>query len=202
MHVQFEFTKDDLVDASERILARSRNIRAEKRKAAFYLALWTWLIVFAIFFEYPAWGAMVSLGAALIMVAAYPSLYKANLRKRLRALHRERYGEKLEDVNLPVCEVELTPIGVWTRQGGVQIIREWENVEEIKETSDSIDIFDKDGSGVIVRKRAFHSQSEQRQFVELARQYFVFCRAGVLRQSALPPSSPSEDILVDRLDDK
>jgi len=41
-------------------------------------------------------------------------------------------------------------------------------VVEIKETSDSVDIFTRDGGGVIVRNRAFASTAERAHFVELA----------------------------------
>ena len=50
-----------------------------------------------------------------------------------------------------------------------QLLYEWTSVQEIKETQDSIDIFTSDGSGVIVRDRAFETLAEKARFVEFAR---------------------------------
>jgi hypothetical protein len=55
----------------------------------------------------------------------------------------------------------LTAVGVWIRQLNKQTTYEWESVEEIEETEDSVDIYTKDGGGLIVRKRAFTSPAEQ-----------------------------------------
>jgi hypothetical protein len=49
-----------------------------------------------------------------------------------------------------------------------QIKYGWQAVEEIKETGDSVDIFTRDGGGVIVRNRAFQSNADRVKFVELA----------------------------------
>jgi hypothetical protein len=59
-----------------------------------------------------------------------------------------------------------------------QIVLEWESVEEITESEDSVDIFTRDGGGVIVRKRAFKSSEELEQFIGLAQSYLEVCRMG------------------------
>ena len=48
---------------------------------------------------------------------------------------------------------------------------EWTSVEEIVVTDDSVDFFTRNWCGLVVRKRAFQSLTEQWQFVELAKQY-------------------------------
>ena len=50
-----------------------------------------------------------------------------------------------------------------------QVILEWQRVEAIEETSDSVDIFTRDGGGVVIRSRAFGSEGERSQFIEIAR---------------------------------
>jgi hypothetical protein len=65
--------------------------------------------------------------------------------------------------------MELTENGIWTRQLGTQIIFEWANVEDVVENEDDIEFVMRDGGGVIVRKRAFASTDEQRQFMEVTR---------------------------------
>ena len=44
----------------------------------------------------------------------------------------------------------------------------WSNIEEITETADSIDFFTSKGGGVIVRKRAFASDTECEKYHDAA----------------------------------
>jgi len=68
-----------------------------------------------------------------------------------------------------ICEVELLSEGVKVRQMNRQILYEWTMVEDIQETSDSVEILTQDGGGVIVRNRAFASPQERTMFVQSAR---------------------------------
>ena len=174
MHIQFEFTQDDLIDVSKRFLARSKVVRSWRWKGLLSTAFLAWLLVFMFFFSTPIKGIIVGLVAAAIAALIYPSTHKRGVEKRLRKLHQEKLGDAISFI----CEVELTPVGVWVRQLNKQIMHEWESVEEIKESDDSIDIFTREGGGVIVRKRAFKSSEEQKQFIELAQSYLELCRVG------------------------
>lgn len=174
MHVQFEFTQEDSIDASKRFLARSEVVRSARLKGMLANAVLAWAIVFIAFLRTttPAYGALFGLVAAVVTALIYPALYQSGLERRLRNLHREKLG----DSGPFICEVELTAVGVWVRQLNKQITHEWESVEEIEETTDSIDIYTKDGGGVIVRKRAFESSKEQARFIELAESYLELSR--------------------------
>jgi hypothetical protein len=174
MHVRFEFTQDDLIDVSQRFLARSKMVRSWRWKGMLYTALLAWLLTFMFFLGSPAKGLVIGLIAAVVSALIYPSLHRSGVEKRLRKLHQEKLGE----AGPFICEVELTPIGVWVRQMNIQTTHEWEGVEEIKETEDSVDILTRDGGGVVVRKRAFNSPDEQKQFIELAESYLELCRVG------------------------
>jgi hypothetical protein len=195
MHVQFEFTQEDSIDATQRFLARSEIVRSWRLKGMLFTAVLAWLLVFIVFLRasMPVYGVVFGLTAAVISGLIYPSLYKSGVERRLRKLHEEKFGAS----DIFICEVEITPIGVWVRQTNKQITYEWESVEEIKETEDSLDIFTRDGGGVIVRKRAFASAAEQRQFKELAQSYLELCRIGnpeaapqlTSHSSGLPDSS-------------
>lgn len=165
MRVQFEFTRDDLIDASKRFSARSKVVRSWKWNGMFYAALFAWLLVFAFFYQTPFKGALIGLVAALGSALIYPVFHKSGMEKRLRKLHQEILGNE----NSFVCEVDLTQAGFSVSQINRQIKYEWQAVEEIKETRDSVDIFTRDGGGVIVRNRAFQSDAERMRFVELAR---------------------------------
>src|SRR5438132_12074767 len=98
---------------------------------------------------------------------------------------RKLHQEILRNENSFVCEVELTQAGFSVSQISRQIKYEWQAVEEIKETSDSVDIFTRDGGGVIVRNRAFQSPPHR---LGLARwQWPFFTSAGC--QDLVPPGA-------------
>jgi hypothetical protein len=172
MRVQFSYSQEDVVDASVRFSARSKSLRALRHKRTAWAALLSWLLVFAIF-RFSLKAAISGLVAALLVVIIDPFTYNYQHRKNLRKLLKESYGE--ED-NF-VCEVELLPEGLKTSGENSQCRTEWETIEEIVSTDDSVDIFGRKGGGVIVRNRAFSSAEERQRFIELAREYMNLAKA-------------------------
>jgi len=164
MHVQFEFTQEDLVEATQRFLARSKVVRSGRLKGMLATAVLAWLLVFTLSFRTPAKGAILGLIAAVVSALFYPTLHKRAVEKRLRKFHREKLGNK----NSFLCEVELTPAGFSVKSMDRETTYEWKAVEELKETQDSVDIFTRDGGGVVVRNRAFASADDRMRFIELA----------------------------------
>src|SRR5947207_14717343 len=83
MHVQFEFTQEDMFDASRRSLARSEAVRSWRLKGLLYTAVFSWLLVFLFFFllQQPVKGAVVGLIAAVISVSFTPAHVEAELIK-------------------------------------------------------------------------------------------------------------------------
>jgi membrane protein implicated in regulation of membrane protease activity len=130
----------------------------------FYAALFAWLLVFAFLFQTPLKGALFASAAAGIAALSYPYFHKTGAEKRLRKLHQEILGND----NSFVCEVELTETGFSVNQSNRLIRYDWQTVAEIKETSDSVDIFTRNGGGVIVRNRAFQSAADRLRFIDLA----------------------------------
>ena len=174
MHVQFEFTQQDMIDTSKRFMARSEAARAWRLRGLLYTAALTWGAVFLFFLfvvSSPVKGALLGLLAAIISGVLYPGSSQRGLENRLREFHQEKFG----DTDAFICEVELTPIGVWVKQMNTQITHEWESVEEIEETADSVDIVTKLG-GVSVRDRAFSTAEERKKFIELAQGYLELSR--------------------------
>jgi hypothetical protein len=166
MLVQFEFTLEDCVDASKRFLARSKAASWEWQGLA-YSALFTWLLVFAVvtfLYGRPEIGAAIGVVLAALSAVLYPSSYEKTVERRLRKLHLEQF----EAANTFLCEVELKDEGVQVRQMNRQVTYEWSSVEEIQETADSVDIFTRDGGGVVVRNRAFETAADRNEFLELA----------------------------------
>lgn len=172
MHVRFEATEDELLDATQRFLARSKVVRSWRWKDLVAASFIAGLIPFILFFSRPATAIICGVLAALICAAYYPFSHRRTVNKRLRNFIRETLGARVPFI----CEVELTPVGVWVRQLNTQITYEWESVAEIKEAEDSVEIFTREGSGVIVRKRAFESLQEQKRFIEIAEGYLELAR--------------------------
>jgi hypothetical protein len=167
MRVQFECTLEDCLDASKRFLARSQSASWQWQGLA-YSAVFTWLLVFAVvtlIYGKPGLGAAIGVPVAALSAALYPSSYKRTIEKRLRKL----YLREFEAANTFLCDVELKAEGILVRQTDRQTIYEWSSVEEIQDREESIDIFTRDGCGVVVRNRAFAEAASRREFLELAR---------------------------------
>ena|SRR5882762_2414259 len=167
MRVQFEYTIDDIVDVQLRALRRSRAARSWRWRDLITTSLLSGVLLFAIIPE-GLTGKLIMGSIGLILGALlYPKLNEATVKRRLRKLCEENLGGDRSFV----CEVALEQSGIHTKQNGTQIIYAWENVNEIRETEDSVDIYNENGGLVVVRKRAFSAPSEQQRFIELANLY-------------------------------
>lgn len=171
MRIKFDTTIDDYVDAYERASARSGAARSWRRQGAAASALLSGLITgiigFVFFGSSMTAGLIVGIIMAIASGAITWNMHHNTVKKRMHNYFREKFGDR---DSLPF-EVELTETGIWTRQLSTQIIFEWANVEEVLENEDDIEFVMRDGGGVIVRKRAFTSVDEQRQFMEVTRSY-------------------------------
>ena len=174
MRVQFEFTLEDMIDATKRFLARSKVVRSWRSKELIWSAILCWGLVFLVFLKAPLKGAVFGFFAAVIATIVYPSLHKRMVDKRLGKFFKEKFGDK----NSFICEVELTPTGYSTKAMNSQGTYKWESVEEIVTSEDAVSIFARESGGVIVRSRAFTSPAQQQEFFELANKYFEAARAG------------------------
>ena len=173
MTIEFESTIDDLIDAYERVMARSNEARSWQRQGAGTSALLSGLLsgvsVFIIFIFAGSIPAGLAGGtiAAIISAAITWSSYRNSVRRRLEKYYRERFGERK---SFPV-EVELTESGICTKQLGTQILFEWVNVEDINETEDKVEIYTRDGNGLFIKKQDFTSSDKYQQFMKATQQY-------------------------------
>jgi len=163
MRVQFTHSQEDIVDASMRFYARSKVVNENRRNHAFWLALAAGFIVFVLL-GFSGKGLIGGMLMAVVCLILHPWYYRRQQLKGIRAHMKEMYG----DENDFVCTVELLPEGLKTRNINIESIVPWENLQEIVTTNDSVDIFSRRG-GVIVRNRAFSSDEQRQQFVELVR---------------------------------
>jgi YcxB-like protein len=164
MHVQFEYTQADLVDANKRLLRRSNLLLAGSWKDSIYYTLIACGIVYLIWRKDPTLGLAVGLVAGLVVIL-YPKLQKSAIDGKLR----EIAAKVMAEPGPHVCEVELRPEGVWARQTNKQIIYEWKIVEAVEEVDDTVTIYAQDGGGVVIRNRAFKTEDQRSRFLELAR---------------------------------
>lgn len=167
MRVQFEFNHDDLIDATRRFLARSKAVSRWRVKEMIWTGALVWIILFLLFRRNPVTAAIFALVAAMAGAFIYPVLLKRETERRLRKYYEEKFGNERSFL----CEVEITPSGVTTTQKDHEHKFPWSSVEEIQDTNDSVDIFTREGGGVIVRNRAFHSPEERTRFVQMARSF-------------------------------
>ena len=172
MRVQFTYSQEDLVDATMRFSARSKSIRAMRLKRLVWSALLVGSSIFVLF-RFSLKGAIAGAAAVVIIFIADLFTYNYQYRKNLRKIWKEQYGEENEFS----CEVELLPECLKVSGKNSQCRTEWETIEEITSTKDSVDIFGRKGGGVIVRNRAFSSAEERQRFIELARGYMNLAKA-------------------------
>ncbi len=165
MRVQFIYSQEDLVDASLRIMRRSTSVRSTRRNTTIYYAAMAFGVVVLIF-RYSIWGLLGAAILSALLLLVLQLSYENQARKNLRKFVKEQHGSDDQFT----CEVELRPDALITTSEGCQHQREWDKVEEIVSTHDSVDIFVR-GGGVIVRNRAFASAEERARFIDLAQQY-------------------------------
>lgn len=173
MRVQFEFTREDLVDATQRLIAHRKKRKSDILQGSLSTAFALGLIVFFVLRKNPTPGLLGGLIAAGIILVLYPNWQRRNLEDRLHKI----VGEMMAAPGPYVCEVELRPEGLWLRQMDKQTTYEWKSLESIEETPDSVDIFSHDGGGVVVRNRAFSSAAERSRFVQLIRSNLTQAKA-------------------------
>ncbi len=160
MHVQFEFTQDDLIDASKRFSARLKAVRSFQWNGLLATAFLAWLLFFVFLYRTPIQGAIIGLIAAGLTALFYPGSNRKAVDKRMSKISRELFT-----INF-LCEV-LRPMRLRKSNESSDPF-EWPSVEEIKETSDSV-TSSQEGSGVVVRKPSFASPEERLDSNELER---------------------------------
>jgi hypothetical protein len=167
MRVKFEFTEDELFEVYRRSLKRSPTIDSSRRKdRAWFSIIAGGLGILLGSIKGPMAGLIVGALSGLIAALLHPVIYRRAIEKRLRKLVREHH----KCTEPRVCEVELTPAGVWSRQEKTQVIHEWGSVESIDLTEAGVEII-RNGCGLMVRNRAFKSDAERQQFLDLANSY-------------------------------
>ncbi len=167
MRIEFDATIDEFADVHLRLLRHSRMARSARVKTILSTAFLTSLLLFVIIPEpLPMrlfWGSVGAVAAALVSAM----FYERTTRRRLLKYCRERLG-----TDGPVrVQVELTGQGISTKYKGTLIMFEWANVRAMNDMPDCIEFLTRDGGIAVVRKRAFGSPQQLRQFLDLSTEY-------------------------------
>jgi hypothetical protein len=167
MKVHFEFTAKDLAELSERTLGRSRVIQGARLEARLFWAAIVGLLVFAL------------CPGEVLPRAAFSALFAGGLFALMPIFNRgssssntlKYYREQLGGDGPFVCEVELSPAALITRQLGVESKHPWSHVGSISDGPDGIEITYKPMGELLVRSRAFPNLEVRQQFLTLAQKY-------------------------------
>jgi len=89
MYVKFEFTQEDLVDASKRFLSRQTVNHSRGWKNPLLSALAIGVMVFLFIRNQPVIGLLISLVVGGIIFLLYPQLERSGVEGRLRRMAEE-----------------------------------------------------------------------------------------------------------------
>jgi hypothetical protein len=176
MRIQFEATLEDYLDVHERLMARSKVARSWQRQGAAATALLSGLLAGVIVFilsRTTESGLVGGIIAATVGAVISGLMHRNTVKRRMYKYWREQFGDRTTFM----VEMEITESGIWTSQMGTQSTYEWANVEEIKETEETIQFYMRNGGAVFVRKRAFKSPEDEQQFIGHAQRYLDISRS-------------------------
>lgn len=165
MRAEFDATIEDFVYAQILSLRRTNAARRWRWQSIASAGLLTGVFCYLIIPDERTVKLVASVGGAALGAALQHFSYDRKLRKRIRKICLEKYGE-----NPGVFEVELMDSGMWTKWSSEQITFDWANLEVIDDTPRSIDFWMHNGNGFVVQKRAFADTDHYRQFLRRARE--------------------------------
>jgi YcxB-like protein len=165
MKVQFEFSAADVAEVAQRAAERSKTIRDSRWHAA---ASWSALLSLILFLLLE--GAFIIRAAfAVLFGLVVFFLYFRHGRSSPSGRYLQYYREQLGGDGPFLCEVEIGPEGVVTRQSGAEIRRPWSALKGIVETPDAVEFVWHIGGLLVVRDRAFLTPDSRSAFLQTAR---------------------------------
>ncbi len=167
MKVRFDFTLDDLVDAAERGTANSKLVRGWRWRETIVAAALGGVIAYVLKSGSHDTKVVSAIIGALIAAAIYSLAATRSRKGRLRKLFQERFGGE----GPYPFEIELTPAALVTTQAGTRTEHAWSGIVEVRDGPDAIDFVARGAGIIVVRNRAFRSDGERREFLELARKF-------------------------------
>ena len=165
MKVQFEFTAGDLAEVANRASNRSRVVQRWRFEGRMTWAVLVSFLVYAITPGHPPGRAVFAALVCLLLVVVIPRLSRTPGRNsRMLTYYREQLGGE----GPFVCEVELSPAGLITRQLGAETTHPWSHVASATEVPGGIEFIYRPTGALLVRDRAFQTPESRQQFLALA----------------------------------
>lgn len=169
VRVRFEFSAADMADVARRSAERSKTIRDSRWQG---VASWSTLLGLALFFALS--GSFIA--RATFSVAFGLALFFLFSRRKWSspsATYLKYYREQLGGDGPFLCEVEITPAGLTTRQNDIETKRAWSVVEEIVDTPDGLEFRCRIGGMLVVRDRAFDAAEMRSAFLRRAKEFLA-----------------------------
>ncbi|GMV99964.1 MAG: hypothetical protein AMXMBFR84_11030 [Candidatus Hydrogenedentota bacterium] len=168
MHIQYEMTVDDIVDAQIRSIRRSGVHQQWRVESAVYMAFISALLVLVLVRDPIVVAVFMAVAAGVLGAILQWFVYEGSMRKRMKKYVLEAYKG-----NAPkLFQVELRPDAIWTQSGYTQIVFDWRDVNEIVEDEEVIE-FLMNGGYFLVRKARLSSATTAADFVALAKRYLL-----------------------------
>jgi hypothetical protein len=169
VRVRFEFSAADLADVARRSADRSKTIRDSRWQAA---ASWSAVLGLALFFALSgSFIARATFSVAFCLVLFF--LFSRWGRSSPNATYLKYYREQLGGDGPFLCEVEITPAGLTTRQSGIETKRSRAVVEEIVDTPGGLEFHFRIGGTLLVRDRAFDTPELRLAFLRRAKEFLA-----------------------------
>ena len=165
MKVQFEFSAGDLAEVANRASDRSRVVQGWRFESRLTWAVLVGILVYAVTPGQPASRAVFAVLICLLLVVVIPRLNRTSSRNSQMLRY---YREQLGGDGPFVCEVELSPAGLITRQLGAETTHPWSHVVSATEVSGGIEFIYRPTGTLLVRDRAFRTPEAREQFLALA----------------------------------
>jgi hypothetical protein len=169
MKIQFEFSAADVADAAQRIADRSKTVRDSRWHAA---ASWSTLLSLVLYSRLDGTFIVRASFSGLFFIAVF-YIYSRLWRPSPSRTYLKYYREQLGGDGPFLCEVEITPDGITTKQSGAETKRAWSAVKEIVETPDSLEFVWHSGGLLVVRDRAFQTPELRSTYLRTARDFLA-----------------------------
>ena len=184
MKVQFEFTPADLAEVARRAVNRSPLVHRWRRMNSIAGAVLLGLLVFVA----TPWDLTIrSIVAAVIAVVVFVVIFLLGRRRGGSVRLQEFYRERLGGDGPFTCEVELTSVGVVSRQLGQESLHAWSQVASVAEAPGGVEFIYRPIGSLLVRDRAFPDPKVRADFLSEARSHIP---AGTQPEAPQPEIAP------------
>lgn len=166
MKVQFEFTPADLAEVARRTVNRSPLVHRWRLRNSIVGAILAGLLVLV---ALPGEMTIRVVAGSVIAVVLFVVVFFLGRRRGGNPRVQEFYRERLGGDGPFTCEVELTSVGVVSRQLGQESLHPWSQVASVAEVPGGVEFIYRPIGSLLVRDRAFPDPKIRADFLSQAR---------------------------------